>query len=242
MTRREPPALPIYLDPPALSALAEALGSGSADSPTAALGAIQAAGGSLIRSLVDAEDVAKTEVGELVVADGDLFGNPLLPLLDFVATMLPLVEPAADPRPAARATPAKARAAAPEATPEMARRVLAGAVEAARADLRSHALVDVVMVTAGGLAVVGSFDRALLGPPAEGRLQDCRARVYGKVTQVIGVGDSLNLFRRSCLAATAPEASREILAELAASGLELDLTDPVVDGPAVEILPLAVLI
>ncbi|HET9070778.1 MAG TPA: hypothetical protein VFN60_02605 [Acidimicrobiales bacterium] len=117
---------------------------------------------------------------------------------------------------------------------------MAGVGAAAREQLRSAAVLDVVLVTDAGLTLV--LPRASVGAECEALLQDGTFEVVGKVTAVVGEGAGINLLRRSVLGAGGPEAGREVLGLLEESGLQLDVGDPLVTGPTLQVLPLAVLL
>jgi hypothetical protein len=188
-----------------------------------------------------AGDLASLAPGDLVQVVGMAQGNPLIRVMDFVAAMMPLVDEPAEP---VRVRPGRTTAAALHGDPETeaAQRVLAGVVAVSAAGLRSHPLVDVVMTSGGGMPVVLTLDRGILGAAGEALLAGLSIRVVGKVASVISPDRPLNLFRHSVLAATSAEASRDMLAELSEGGLDLESADPVVTGPGLEILALAVLI
>ena len=196
--------------------------------------------------LASQSDLAAVAVGDVVDVRGSCLGNPLFTALDFVATMLPLVIGPEQPvdtrprRPAATAVAAAARAAADDEAGTQ--RVLVGTVLAARDGLRASAVVDVLVRTPEGLDAVVVLDRSTLTPAGEEQLRDGRFRVVGKVTAVLDGDDHVNLFRRTPIGATGVQASRDMLAELIDAGVDVEVSDPVVQGPAVQILPLAVLI
>lgn len=228
---------PLYLDERMREAMAAPAG---ADTPRRPLAQLHH------RELDSPADVAAARVGELVELRGACLGNPLLCALDFVATMLPLVvgsDASGDLRPRrAGGTAATAAARASAAEEAGVQRVLMGTVAAARDGLRASPVVDVLVRTDAGLTAVLVLERALLGAAGEERLRDVTLRVLGKLTAVLGPDDQINLFRRTPIAATGAAASREMLAELVEAGVEVELSDPVICGPAVQILPLAVLV
>lgn len=229
------PLLPLYVDPRA------ELGDPSPLRDRTSLTRWVGAGGA--RAVTTGADVAGVAPGDLVAVRGRSRGNPMLTLLDFVGTSLPLVLDAAPSRPrraASRAAGAGDPAAGDTAAEQQ--RVMAGVVAAAREQLRSAAVLDVVLVTDAGLTVVLVLPRASVGAECEALLQDGTFEVVGKVTAVVGEGAGINLLRRSVLGAGGPEPGREVLGLLEESGLQLDVGDPLVTGPTLQVLPLAVLL
>jgi hypothetical protein len=108
--------------------------------------------------------------------------------------------------------------------------------------LRDNAVVDVLVRTPDGLTVVVVLDRAGLSVAGEEQLRDGTFTVVGKVTAVLAAEDHINLFRRTSIAATGVEASRDMVSELIEAGVEVEVSDPVVQGPTLQILPFAVLV
>ncbi|HET9076063.1 MAG TPA: hypothetical protein VFN68_03960 [Acidimicrobiales bacterium] len=193
-----------------------------------------------------AADAAEVNPGDLVDLVGESQGNPLIRVLDFVATSMAALD---DSRPEQAVRGARARTRAtpvtgPDegaATPE-AQRLVTVLASAARQDLRSAPVVDVVVVVDDDLPVILTVDRAVAGPGTEALLDSGRYRVIGKVCEVIGPGEGISLLRRTLLSATGLDGGRDMLAELAAGGADLAMTDPVVEGPALAVIPLAILI
>jgi hypothetical protein len=226
---------PLYLDERMLSSFAA-----TSDDFAAVLSALAPT------PLCTQTDLAAVSIGDVVDVRGSFLGNPLFTALDFVATMLPLVigpEAPVDARP--RRPPATAVAAAARAASDDeagTQRVLVGTVLAARDGLRASAVVDMLVRTPDGLTAVVVLDRSTLTPAGEEQLRDGTFRVVGKVTAVLDSDDHVNLFRRTPIGATGVQASRDMLTELIEAGVAIDVSDPVVQGPAVQILPLAVLV
>jgi hypothetical protein len=202
-----------------------------------------------ITSVSSPADVEGLSPGSLVEVAGRTCGNPMVALLDLVATSIPLVldtAPTPPKRPGGRTTadgPTTSKAPSGQDTSSVEeQRIMAGLIAAARDGLRSSPVIDVVLLTEGGLAVVLPVDRSILGAAGEALLDDGEYRVIGKVSAVIGEDEGISLLRRSLLAATGPAAAREMLAELAGTAAGIDLPDPVIDGPALQVIPIAILL
>jgi hypothetical protein len=66
-------------------------------------------------------------------------------------------------------------------------------------------------------------------------------RVVGKVTRVLQAEDQINLARRTVLGAAGPDLARDVLQGMGENDvIQLETVDPIVEAPAVQILPLAV--
>jgi hypothetical protein len=66
-------------------------------------------------------------------------------------------------------------------------------------------------------------------------------RVVGKVTRVVTGDRTINLTRRTVLGAAGPQTARDMMASLNDNEeLQLDVADPIVSAPAIQILPMAI--
>lgn len=238
-TRDQRAPLPLYLDDRIAAA------SGIDDQATLLRWLLDDAGAVSVSSVDDLEGLGP---GALVDLTAAAFGNPLLTLLDFVAPTIPLVLDATSPP--SRVSP---RAGAPRAasvpaggpdaggaSPEE-QRVLAGLVAMAREGMHTSPVVDMILITADELPVVAVLDRVAAGPATEAFLQDGTYQVLGKVMSVLGADEEINLFRRSLLAALGSAASSELLEQAKEAGSDLEIVDPVLSGPLLEVLPVAIL-
>lgn len=181
-------------------------------------------------ALGSAADAATAAPGDLIDFVGEAQGNPLVRVLDFVATSMSVLH---DDRP----TDPDAGGATPDAE-----KLVAVLAATARDDLRSGPVADVFFMVGDDLAVVVTLDRRLAGPGIEALLENGRYRVVAKVCEAVGPGEGISLLRRSILSATGLEGGRDMLAELAGRGADLAVTDPVVGGPALAVIPLAVFV
>ena len=239
-TKNRGVSLPIYLD-------TRIVGGSESNDPAGLLRWLLDDAGAVAVS--GADDLDALEPGTLVDITAAACGNPLLTLLDFVGPTIPLVLEATVNGPqnaAARPTgqpPARPSAGGPDAggaSPEE-QRVLAGLVAMALDGLRTNPVVDTVLITPDELQVIAVLDRATAEPATEALLQDGTYRVLGKVTAVLGADEEISLFRRSLLAALGSSASREMLAQIEQAGADLELLDPVLEGPLLQVLPVAIL-
>lgn len=232
------PRLLLYLDD-------RITGGPGTDDPAALLRWLLDDAGAVRISTVD--DLEGLEPGMLVDITGAALGNPLLTLLDFVGPTIPLVLDTVprgprSPSPAGLLRPPPVADGVPDAggASPGEQQVLAAIVAMAREGLRTSPVVDTVLVTSAGLPVVAVLDRTAAEPATEALLHDGTYRMLGKVTATLGADEGINLFRRSLLAALGPGASSEMLAQIEQAGADLELVDPVLDGPLLQVLPVAI--
>ena len=65
----------------------------------------------------------------------------------------------------------------------------------------------------------------------------------GKVTRVLRSDDEISLVRRTVLGAAGPEVAREVVVKSVEGGaFQVDTFDPIIEPPALQILPLAVFV
>jgi hypothetical protein len=67
-------------------------------------------------------------------------------------------------------------------------------------------------------------------------------RVVGKVTRVLGEGESINLTRRTAFGLAGPDAARDAIRGFAEEVEYFAVDDPIVEPPALQVLPLAVFV
>lgn len=67
--------------------------------------------------------------------------------------------------------------------------------------------------------------------------------MVGKVTRVLAEGETINLTRRTALGLGGPDLARQVVTDVTSDNeIFVDLGDPVVEPPAVQLLPLAVFV
>jgi hypothetical protein len=67
-------------------------------------------------------------------------------------------------------------------------------------------------------------------------------RIIGKVTKIVNDPDVINLTRRTFLGAADSAMVQELVANVRSGELKLDVADPIVAAPAVQVLPMAIFI
>lgn len=112
-----------------------------------------------------------------------------------------------------------------------------------REDVVGAEIRDLVLDDDAGLRAVLTLSKEFLTPQAEAQLLGGRFTVLGKVTNVLANGQAVNLTRRTALGLMGPKFAREMVEGFTETEeIDVEIGDPVVEGPAVQVLPLAVFI
>jgi hypothetical protein len=107
-------------------------------------------------------------------------------------------------------------------------------------DLATTPVQDTVL-NAGDLQAVLTMSTEFFTEATRALLRAGVFRVVGKVTRVLEADVTLNLLRRTVLGAADPDIGRDIIAGAVEEGsLQLETFDPIIEAPAVQVLPLAV--
>jgi len=110
-------------------------------------------------------------------------------------------------------------------------------------DLATTPVQDTVMIAGGGLKAVLTMSAEFFTEATRAHLRAGVFRVVGKVTRVLTEGDDVNLLRRTVLGAAGPDVARDMLKSAVQEGeLQLETFDPIIEAPAVQVLPLAVFV
>lgn len=103
-------------------------------------------------------------------------------------------------------------------------------------------ILDLLMEGVGGVKVVLTVSRALLSPEVEAYLIGGRFKAIGKVSAVLDETQSISLLRRTVFGFGGRELANEMFGSfnesMADSGLALAQT--FIDGPVIQVLPLAI--
>jgi hypothetical protein len=206
--------------------------------------------------------------GQLVELAGEYLGNPLEDVLAFVAGMYPYyaeqlkIQKAAtaealdQARKAQRSgNPAKrtqAQGSAPDLTT-----VVAGALQQAQESQNEFGLQmmlrmaeeiikvpvhDLLLCTPTGLRAVLTVSSEYYSAATSEYLRAGMFRVIGKVTRIVNDPDVINLTRRTFLGAADSAVIQDFFAQAKTAEMKLDVADPIVGAPAVQILPMAIFI
>lgn len=212
-----------------------------------------------------AEDLTSIRPGQLVEVAGEYLGNPLEDVLAFLATMLPyfLQQQEREREVASQAiekvTKAKrsgnpARKAEAEAASTLMDELAAMLGKAQNSetefgmqmmqrmadDLQDVAVHDLLMRTDEGLQVVLTVSSQHYSREINEYLRAGEFRTIGKVTRVVSDEETINLTRRTVLGAADADVARGIVQSLTGEGIRLDVPDPIVASPALQVLPMAI--
>jgi hypothetical protein len=223
----------------------------------------------LIR-LSEPSQLDELRTGQLVEMTGEYLGNPLEAILAFVATMYPYYTEQQKAQLAAAAetadklkkaqksgNPAR-RAQAQQADPasDLAE-VLTTAVEQAKeqesqfglqmmlrmAEEITHVPVhDLLFRMPSGLQAVLTASSEYYSPETNEYLRAGEFRIIGKVTRVVTGDNTINLTRRTVVGVANPATAQDLVATAETENIKLDVADPIVTAPAVQVLPMAIFI
>lgn len=107
-------------------------------------------------------------------------------------------------------------------------------------DIKVVPVHDVLLRTGGGVNSVLTVDSSFYSATTNEYPPAGDFRVVGKVTHVLQGDRTINLTRRTVLGATSPEIAQEVITGLNNEGLSLDVPDPIVEAPGLQILPMAI--
>lgn len=221
--------------------------------------------------LVDLKQESQLEglrTGQLVELTGEYLGNPLEDILAFVATIFPYVaeqqkaqmaavaEAAQLARKAQRSgNPAK-RAQAQAAVPDIGEIISSIAQQSKdneselgiqmmlrmAEEIRNVPVHDLLFRTSSGLQAVLTASSEYYSAEVHEYLRAGEFRVIGKVTKIITGDGSVNLTRRTVVGVAKPSIAQDLVASVKTGDVQLDVADPIVTAPAVQVLPMAIFI
>jgi hypothetical protein len=200
---------------------------------------------------LDGGSLDQLTTGELIEVTGEVLGNPLQQVLDFIYAIAPylgveLEEEKSSPSAGSRnpkARPAQRKSVA------IAENEGFGPAEAElfrtmRRDADRSRVRDLILQTQEGPRAILTLDREFLQPKTEEYMVGGRFTVLGKVTAVLAGDEQVNLMRRTALGTLGAKMARELFSSLqqADEDFSFNLPDPVVSAPAIQILPLAIFV
>lgn len=222
-----------------------------------------------ITTLDNEPQLAELQTSQLVAFSGEYLGNPLEEILGVMGAIYPYIseqyraqseaasQAAEKARKAQRSgNPAKrpqAQPAQPDATAVLAEIALQaenlqnnlGAQIMLRMaeDIKQVPVHDLLFRIAPGLQAVLTVSSEYYSQEINEYLRAGEFKVVGKVTRIIKDGGTINLTRRTVLGAASPATAQEIVSSARSSDeLKLDVADPIVTAPAVQVLPMAIFI
>jgi hypothetical protein len=195
--------------------------------------------------------------GQLVEIAGEYLGNPIEDILAFFNSLFPYMtndEPETELEPVSTAkakrsgNPAK-RAAAATTTAPSKDNGDSGEAEGLRmiirmsSDIADAPVHDLLFRTEYGLQAVATVASEYYSRTTNEYLRAGDFRVVGKVTKVLRGDHTINLTRRTVLGAAGPELAQTVIQSMGEiEGMSLDVANPIVSAPAVQILPMAIFI
>jgi hypothetical protein len=217
-----------------------------------------------LTGLNDASQLESLRTSQLVEISGEYLGNPLEDILGFAGAVFPYlidqqraeaeaVTDAADKvRRAQRSgNPAKrAQALAESENPtgtlaEMARQAQDFGTQVMLRmadDITRVPVHDILFRTSSGLRAVVTASSEYYSNETSEYLRAGEFRIVGKVTRVLTNDDVINLTRRTVLGAANSKVAEDLVSNARSAEFKLDVADPIVKAPAVQILPMAIFI
>lgn len=202
---------------------------------------------------IDTDDQLEgLRTGLLVEIAGEYLGNPIEDILAFFNSLFPYMaddESAREPvgtaktkrsgNPAKRATTAAAGQADGGSNSGDVVRLLVQM----SSDIAEAPVHDLLFRTEKGLQAVVTADSQYYSPTTNQYLRAGEFRVVGKVTKVLRGDTTINLLRRTVMGAAGPDLAQTMIQSIGEDGgMSLDVANPIVSAPAVQILPMAIFI
>jgi hypothetical protein len=213
--------------------------------------------GALLHSLSTSDQLDGLAAGDIVELSGRYEGNPLEDLLAMMNQLLPYIDVDESNRTpegngSAKRSGNPARKAAAGKAPDPATAAAEAAKSASNAgiqlfrqmhrDVQESPVSDVVLRTESGLRVVATVAREFFTTEVSAMLKASNATVVGKVTSVERT-DPINLTRRTVLGAMDSDQARQMLLSIGESeDFNFAVTDPIVEAPTLQLMPLAIYI
>ncbi|MGQ1836950.1 DUF6414 family protein [Kocuria turfanensis] len=210
--------------------------------------------------IADTENLTDLYSGQLVELSGEYLGNPIEDILTFFDAFVPYVaEEETEKSQASGAQTTKAqkkrsgnpsvRAAASQAPTQASGNNESEDMSWMRLmkrmsqDIESAPVHDLLFRTEHGLEAVITAASLYYSATTTEYLRAGEFRVIGKVTKVVKEGDAINLTRRTVLGAAGPDVAEDMISGITeAEGFDLGVANPIVSGPAIQILPMAIFI
>lgn len=107
-------------------------------------------------------------------------------------------------------------------------------------DITQVPVHDLLVQAPGGVKAVLTVDSSYYSAATNEYLRAGDFRVIGKVTRILKDDKTINLTRRTVLGATNAATAQELIASLDGTELSIEVSDPIVEAPAIQILPMAI--
>jgi hypothetical protein len=222
-------------------------------------------------SLTEPSQLEELRTRQLVELTGEYLGNPLEDILAYVATVYPYVaeqqraqleelsedieQLRKDQKSGNPAKRAQAQAIEKELGVQDPTETLAALKKQAKEnesglnimlrmaeEIRRVPVHDLLFRVSSGLQAVVTASSEYYTPEINEYLRAGEFRVIGKVTKIVTGSNTINLTRRTVLGAANPEIAQDIFASLETEDMKLEVPDPIVAAPALQVLPMAIFI
>ena len=194
--------------------------------------------------------------GQLVEVTGQVVGNPLHQMFSLLRQILPYIgldeddlkkpkkNPSRSGNPAIRAR-AQTGSDQPseQADDGMPIDEVVRLLFVMRDDLEAAAVRDIVVDGPEGIRAVMTMSREFFTDETTEYLRGGRFTALGKVTRVLDQADTINLTRRTALGLGGPDVARGLVQGFTEDQeLFVEIGDPIIEAPAIQILPLALFV
>lgn len=198
--------------------------------------------------------------GSMVDIHGEIMGNPLKQILDLLAAIGPYfgleidesVPNAARPK-ASSARTQRVGGQGKGTVPQIAslsgqpttEPTLQDLLRVLKREVERSSVLDLLLEGHDGVKVVLTVSRELLTPEVEAYLIGGRFNAIGKVSAILDAGQSISLLRRTVFGFGGRQLADEMFGNFNRSmqesgGMNLSLAQTVIDGPALQVMPLAI--
>lgn len=206
-----------------------------------------------ITTLDNPDQLAGLEVGALVEVSGEVVGNPLQQMLDLMTQLLPYMgmseEDLRKPtrKSGRRSGNPAVKAAANQgdggSDDEISFEEIVRMLVTMRDDLAQATVRDLMLQAPGGLRAALTLSTEFFTNQTTDYLLGGRFTAIGKVTRVLTEGESINLTRRTALGISGPDVARDLVRGFVEDkDFFVEIGDPIVEPPAIQLLPLAVFV
>jgi hypothetical protein len=217
-----------------------------------------------LTTIENESQLGSLKFSQLVELSGEYLGNPLEDILGFAGTIVPYILDQQKARAEAAAEAAEnSRRAQKSGNPARRSQAQIGEQEATQrlgeiasqepgievqfmlrmAEEITHAPVhDILFRTTTGLRAVVTASSEYYSKEISEHLRAGSFRVVGKVTRVITKDDVINLTRRTVLGAASAKVAEELVSNFRTQDFQMNVADPIVKAPAIQILPMAIFI
>lgn len=211
-----------------------------------------------IASVTSETDLADLAPGQLIEISGEVIGNPLQQLFALLVKMMPYLgldeetirQPtqrrkkpgnprSGNPAKRAEAKQGQQQVGGEDDDPEEGTRMLF----IMKDDLEVASVRDIVLTSEGAVKAVLTLSTEFFDDKTTDYVLGGRFTALGKVTSVLKNAETVNLTRRTALGAAGPDFARDIVKSFTDDNETfIEIADPIVAAPAIQVLPLALFV